>query len=644
MFPSESSTQDQLEKQVYNDVSAERRTALTKNTIEIAESQESDLNMIELFFYKISQNPQIIQEENNEEVSDNIPNFLQLQDETDYLKVYRLRKSSIEKVIPILTTNASKNKLIDQNQAAMLFISFITTLFNTKKFLSSWGSKFPCLNFGNCFFRLITQHSKIASKYMCSIINFNPAVPYSQNSINFQKLCKLIKFSPSLAELNIDIPNQINCIRFTLIPIRFLTNYIPKNTKKDELKFPNTNLLGKICMLLFTSDGHFLWRSNIYKGCIGVIDLYNKIFESNDFFQKIKQFSPNEDKANIYCYELQSSSDLENKTNSIRLFCSNEIKNVESYKNSLYLPAIFIGLMELEIDAFRNANNHKSIINELIDSILIVSLFKFEHEFLKDKNENKYSLYEAAYKTLISIFYGNTKLEKSLKEIEKNNYDISNLQLLIGNEEDKSRKEEQLSELQKTLNECLAKSAIAKKIMIEEQENFDDLTNLVQTISNSALNNKNKLIDIEEKKNQILKWKSDETVGFKDKNKYTLIIFMPLIRRKIIVKNINIYTTLNQIINFLNTESEDVGVTKTFYCPFTFMEFDCSLPISYFVAKKEIKNSDCLYTFFARDEDPQRAQNLFFSHYQNKDQIYSYFEYEFPDMHDLTQTSEDTIE
>ena len=85
---------------------------------------------------------------------------------------------------------------------------------------------------------------------MCSIINFNPVVPYSLNSLNFQKLYKILKFSPSLAELNLDIPKQINCIRFTLIPIRFLVNYIQKNIWKEELKFPDTNLLGKICYFL----------------------------------------------------------------------------------------------------------------------------------------------------------------------------------------------------------------------------------------------------------------------------------------------------------------------------------------------------------------------------------------------------------
>lgn len=70
------------------------------------------------------------------------------------------------------------------------------------------------------------------------------------------------------------------------------------------------------------------------------------------------------------------------------------------------LPSQFVGLVEIEIDYFRNSSNRNSLIPEIIDSISHVELMKKNHEY-STYEPTRYKLYEVGYCAVKSIFTWN---------------------------------------------------------------------------------------------------------------------------------------------------------------------------------------------------------------------------------------------
>lgn len=175
-----------------------------------------------------------------------------------------------------------------------------------------------------------------------------------------------------------------------------------------KILFSETTIKGWTVVFWFSSDSRFFYGSIAFLDNKSLADITLSVLNNNDFITKIKQITPSDKIAYIFCFELESSNtdDFNNLNDSIRVVFRDEVNNFTEVSNYMALPSLFVGLVEIEIDYFRNSSNRNSLIPEIMNSISHVALMKKNHEY-STYEPTRYKLYEVGYCAEKSIFSGN---------------------------------------------------------------------------------------------------------------------------------------------------------------------------------------------------------------------------------------------
>lgn len=635
---SEPSTQKRISDKVSLDVASHRRTNLCLNSLENQTIDEPTLTDAEIFFMNIAENPHALDKEEHS-TSSNIPSIMDFGDDKRFLLAFKLTKNCLEKIIPILAYHNYKKNENDSRLEAMVFSSFICVLPKLRRIASTFGSRIKDFNKTTKLHNMIKVYSSRASQFLKQIMLFDPTLNDIIAKTNFQRLNQNTNIAPTLEDLNMCHNDQIATIRFSIIPIRFLTNCIPKGKQKDDETFKNTILLGRIVLFTFTSDGRFIWKSKIFDGSTEIAKAYIELLQDQFFLIKIQQFSPKNSIPSIFLHEVSATNQLISKNSypSINIIFEDEIMNRESLRTDYSIVSNFVGLLQTEIAAYKVPIEFPSLIEELIDTISFFGLMKLSHEY-NSYSKTRYKIYKGAYLTQRSIYSGNMMIMKNLQNIIKD--DIKDAKPFPDNEGEQNELNCIPEIITTLLSEAIENAKMTDELIKEQAKNQKQMNNCMDNLSEIILKtvkisklcinaNLFNFKDEENKKFILHKKQVEEEKWYENHgNDITLIIFVPKFRRKILIKEISLINKLEDIISFLMDQNEDFDYIDNFICPISLETLNKEIPIGEMIIPFE--DTKVLFTIYTKESDFQLQKDLILydEHLKSKI-IYSFQSYKY---------------